>query len=253
MKFISLAFLLFVTTAFIKPNTVLTRFKAPTGYSLVSAKPGSFAAWLQTRTLKPTGTHTLTYRGSVARTDPYTAAVIDMSIGQQDLQQCADAVIRLRAEYQYSKKDFKAITFNFTSGFKCDFVHFAEGYRYEQSGVWKKLAKKDYSYSNFIKYMNLVFSYAGTLSLEKELQKVNNANDLNIGNVFIKGGSPGHCFIVMNVAVNKAHQKRFLLAQSFMPAQNIQIVQNGSPWLSLNAPANIPYGELINAAYLKRF
>jgi len=253
MRSISLVIFLFVATSFVKPNTVVTRFKAPTGYSRIATTPGSFASWLQNRPLKPTGTHTLTYRGSVARTDPYTAAVIDISVGQQDLQQCADAVMRLRAEYQYSKKDYKAITFNFTSGFKCDFVHFAEGYRYEQSGVWKKLAKKDYSYNSFLKYMNLVFSYAGTLSLEKELQKINNANDLNIGDVFIKGGSPGHCFIVMDVAVNKAHQKKFLLAQSFMPAQNIQIVQNGSPWFSLTGPANIPYGELINAAYLKRF
>ena len=253
MKSVSLVMLFFVTTAFVKPQTVKTRFKVPAGYSRIATAPGSFAAWLQNRTLKPAGTHTLTYNGNIARTDPYTAAVLDMSLDQQNLQQCADAVMRLRAEYLYSKKDYKTITFNFTSGFKCDFVHFAEGYRYEQSGEWKKLAKKDYSYSSFMKYMNLVFSYAGTLSLEKELQKVNNANDLSIGDIFIKGGSPGHCFIVMNVAVNKAHQKRFLLAQSFMPAQNIQIVQNGSPWLSLNAPANIPYGELINAAYLKRF
>lgn len=253
MRSVSLIILFFIITAFVKPQTVKTRFKVPAGYSTIETSPGSFAAWLQNRTLKPAGAHTLTYNGSIARTDPYTAAVLDMDLGQQNLQQCADAVIRLRAEYLYSKKDYKAITFNFTSGFKCDFVHFAEGYRYDQSGVWKKQAKKDYSYNSFMKYMNLVFSYAGTLSLEKELQKVNNANDLNIGDVFIRGGSPGHCFIVMNVAVNKAHQKRFLLAQSFMPAQNIQIVQNNSPWFSLNAPAQIPYGELINATYLKRF
>jgi hypothetical protein len=253
MRSVSLIMLFFVITAFVKPQTVKTRFKVLAGYNRIATASGSFAEWLQNRTLKPAGTHTLTYNGSIARTDPYTAAVLDMDLGQQNLQQCADAVIRLRAEYQYRKKDYKAITFNFTSGFKCDFVHFAEGYRYEQSGVWRKQAKKDYSYKSFLKYMNLVFSYAGTLSLEKELQKVNSASDLNIGDVFIKGGSPGHCFIVMDVVVNKARQKKFLLAQSFMPAQNIQIIQNGSPWFSLNAPANIPYGELINAAYLKRF
>jgi hypothetical protein len=253
MKTITLCALCLLLLAFTKTDNVLTRFKAPTGYSQVATAPGSFAAWLQTRSLKPAGTHTQTYLGNIARTDPYTAAVIDISVGKRDLQQCADAVMRLRAEYQYSKKDYKAITFNFTSGFKCDFIHFAEGYRYEQSGQWKKQAKKDYSYQNFLKYMNLVFSYAGTLSLEKELHSVRNANDLTIGDVFIKGGSPGHCFIVMNVITNHAHQKRFLLAQSFIPAQNIQIVKNGSPWFSLNEPANIPYGELVNAAYLKRF
>jgi hypothetical protein len=253
MKQITVIALFLITTSFTKTDNVKSRFKAPSGYSLETVAPGSFAAWLQTITLKPKGTPTRTYRGDIARTNPYTAAVINMSVGKHDLQQCADAVMRLRAEYLFSKKAYNAISFNFTSGFKCDFVHFAEGYRYQQSGIWKKQAKKDYSYGNFLNYLNLVFSYAGTLSLEIELQKVINANDIKVGDVFIKGGSPGHCFIVMNIATNKAHHKRFLLAQSFMPAQNIQIVQNGSPWFSMNEPANIPYGELISAAYLKRF
>ncbi|WP_345954946.1 DUF4846 domain-containing protein [Mucilaginibacter sp. PAMB04168] len=254
MKNIVLALLLLITSVFIKTDTVVSRFKIPASYQQITVQPGSFAQWLQNRTLKPAGTPTRTYTGTIARTNPYTAAVLNMSIGNQDLQQCADAVMRLRAEYLYSKKDYKAISFNFTSGFKCDFIHFAEGYRYQQSGVWKKQAAKDYSYASFLRYMNLVFSYAGTLSLDKELHQVTNANDLNIGDVFIKGGSPGHCFIVMNVVINKVnHQKRFLLAQSFMPAQNIQILQNGSPWFSLDEPAQIPYGELVSAAYLKRF
>ena len=175
-----------------------------------------------------------------------------MSIGSQDLQQCADAVMRLRAEYLYQQKNYNAIAFNFTSGFKCDYNHFADGYRYA-SGRWILKGKKDYSYPNFLRYMNLVFSYAGTLSLQKELKPVANPNDIKPGDVFIKGGSPGHCFIVMDVAGNAGHKKQFLLAQSFMPAQNIQVLQNGSPWFSLERSANIPYGDLIDAKYLKRF
>ena len=234
------------------PDNVLSRFKAPDGYMRVSEEPGSFASWLQQLPLKPIGTHTLTYNGAVAATDAYTAAVIDISVGKTDLQQCADAVMRLRGEYLYSQKRYAEISFNFVSGFKCDYLHFAHGYRY-QYDKWVLKAKSDYSYPTFLKYMNLVFMYAGTLSLDKELHKVTAADDLKAGDVFIRGGSPGHCFIVMDVVQNSRHEKQFLLAQSFMPAQNIQVLQNGSPWFSMSKPSDIAYGELINFKYLKRF
>ena len=247
-----LAFILLALTAFIPADNVHTRFKPSAGYTRVAVAPGSFGAYLQSLTLKPAGTHTKTYTGSIARTDLYTAAVIDMSIGSQDLQQCADAVMRLRAEYLYQQKTYKAIAFNFTSGFKCDYIHYADGYRYANER-WVLKGKKDYSYPNFLRYMNLVFSYAGTLSLQKELKPVTNPNDIKAGDVFIKGGSPGHCFIVMDVTEDSAHKKQFLLAQSFMPAQNIQVLEDGSPWFSLGTVAEVPYGELVDAKYLKRF
>ena len=61
---------------------------------------------------------------------------------------------------------------------------------------------------------------------------------MKIGDVFIKGGSPGHCVIVVDMAENRnTGQKVFLLAQSYMPAQDIQILTNQqndefSPWYS---------------------
>ncbi|WP_315824356.1 DUF4846 domain-containing protein [Paraflavitalea speifideaquila] len=51
----------------------------------------------------------------------------------------------------------------------------------------------------------------------------------------IKGGSPGHAVMVMDVAINKAGEKIYLLAQSYMPAQSIHILKNPmdqtlNPW-----------------------
>jgi len=253
MKSLFLSVLIMVITGTgIKPDNAATRFKTPDGYRQIAVAPGSFGAWLQAVPLKPAGTKCLTYQGQTARTDPYTAAIVDMSVGSADLQQCADAVMRLRGEYLYSQKRFSDISFKFTSGFKCDFVHYAHGYRYSNER-WVLKAKKDYSYPNFMRYMTLVFSYAGTLSLQKELKAVTDPSTLKTGDVFIKGGSPGHCFIVMNVVENAAHHKKFLLAQSFMPAQNIQLLQDDDPWFSMDRLANIPYGELISPIYLKRF
>ncbi|MDF2431080.1 MAG: hypothetical protein JWP44_711 [Mucilaginibacter sp.] len=252
MRVTIISMVLLVFGSFISADTVLTRFSAPIGYRQVKAPSGSFAEYLQSLPLKAANTHTLTYKGEVARTDVYTAAVVDMSVDNEDLQQCADAIMRLRGEYLYRQKKYDAIAFHFTSGFRCDYIHYAEGYRYHNDH-WVFKVKKDYGYENFMRYMRLVFAYAGTLSLDKELNAVKNPNELKTGDVFIHGGSPGHCFIVMDVVENSQHKKQFLLAQSFMPAQNIQVLQYGSPWFSVDVKSDILYGELISPVYLKRF
>lgn len=245
---------LFLFTTFNPPDNVLTRFRASEGFHQVGVQPGSFAAWLQGLPLKPAGTHTKTYKGAIAATDVETAAVVDISVGNQDLQQCADVVMRLRGEYLYHEKRYNEIAFHFVSGFKCDYIHYADGYRYHNDH-WVLKAKKDYSYPAFMRYMELVFAYAGTPSLEKELHPVTNPSELKAGDVFIHGGSPGHCFIVMDVVENSQHQKQFLLAQSFMPAQNLQVLQNapGYYWFTMDKIPSIWYGELITPAHLRKF
>lgn len=250
----SLISLLFFVSPAVKPaDDVYARFTPPATYQRKATGATGFGSWLSRLPLKPAGAHTLTYNGDVARTDTYTAAIVDMSIGRQDLQQCADAVMRLRAEYLYQSKRYDAIAFNFTSGFRCDYLHYANGYRYMRD-KWVKTSAKNYSYATFLQYMNLVFAYAGTLSLEKELIKVNDTNDLRAGDIFIHGGSPGHCFIVLDVVENASYQRKFLLAQSFMPAQNIQVLQQGGDaWFRLEKTAQIPYGQLVDLKYLRRF
>jgi len=69
--------------------------------------------------------------------------------------------------------------------------------------------------------------------------------DIKIGDVFIVGGSPGHAVIVVDLAHNRqTGEKVFILAQSYMPAQEIQILVNSdngdiSPWYEVNKIGNI--------------
>jgi hypothetical protein len=253
MKYILVLISLFLFSSFTPSDNILTRFGTPAGYVQQKVAPGSFAEWLQKLPLKPVGTHTKTYTGDIAITDLETAAVVDISVGKQDLQQCADVVMRLRGEYLYQAKRYKEISFNFVSGFKCDYIHYANGYRYSNNN-WVLKAKKNYGYSTFMRYMELVFAYAGTPSLEKELHPVTNPNELKAGDVFIHGGSPGHCFIVMDVVENNQHKKQFLLAQSFMPAQNLQILQQAAGhWFTTDKLSNIWYGNLVTPQYLRKF
>lgn len=66
---------------------------------------------------------------------------------------------------------------------------------------------------------------------------------MQIGDVFIKGGSPGHAVIVVDMAVNPQNNKKlFMVAQSYMPAQDIHILINQ------NKPAISPWYDLIDLA-----
>lgn len=252
MKMLTFILLLF-PLHWLKVDDVLARFNPPNGYHQIAGAPGSFGDYLQHLPLMPSGTPARTYRGDIAATNVYTAAVVNISVGHADLQQCADAVMRLRGEYLYHQKRYSEIAFHFESGFRCDFVHYANGYRC-LNGHWLLKRKKDYRYANFMRYMKLVFEYAGTISLQKELKKVHQSDQIKTGDIFIRGGSPGHCFIVMDVVKNNGGQKKFLLAQSYMPAQNIQVLQYmGDPWFSLDAHSDITYGELIDSKYLRSF
>jgi hypothetical protein len=115
-----------------------------------------------------------------------------------------------------------------------------DGFRINVQGndaEYYKAVEPSNTYEDFRKYMDMVFAYSGTLSLEKELESVSTKN-MNIGDVFIVGGSPGHAVIIVDMAVNSDGEKIFLLAQSYMPAQQTQILINTmdediSPWYSL--------------------
>ncbi|MEZ4798767.1 MAG: DUF4846 domain-containing protein [Flavobacteriales bacterium] len=53
-------------------------------------------------------------------------AVVDLEIGTKDLHQCADAVMRLRAEYLWVTQQYDKIHFNFTNGFRVDYTEWDE-------------------------------------------------------------------------------------------------------------------------------
>ena len=214
-------------------NTVATRFNVPAGYARKAYANGTFGNYLQQLPLKPAGTLTKHYNGET-KPNKVAAAVIDISVGNSDLQQCADAIMRLRAEWLFSEKRFDDIAFNLTNGFNMKYSEWKKGKRLNAScNGWNIGGTASDTHDDFMKYMKTIFTYAGTLSLSKELQTKNIAI-LEAGDVFIKGGSPGHAVIVVDVAQG-SEGKVFLLAQSFMPAQDIEILKNPnnaaiSPW-----------------------
>ncbi len=202
----------------------------PSGYEREKIDSNSFAFFLRNFPLKKDNT-VYYFNGKKKYNQSIHFAVLDIDVGTRDLQQCADAVMRLRAEYLFKTKQYSKIHFNFLSDKKPRF--------------YTDYAHNNRSYKTFRKYMNYIFSYANTSSLHDEIKKVK-IEDMQIGDVFIQKGNPyGHAIIIVDMAEKKATgEKIFLIAQSFMPAQSIHILKNFNnkninPWYPLNFGQNL--------------
>jgi hypothetical protein len=222
-------------------KTVQDRIKPPDGFKRIPVEEGSYGEYLRHLPLKPHGSKVKYFDGRTKNKDVHEA-VIDIDVGDRDLQQCADAVMRLWAEYLYGTGEYDRIHFNFTNGFKADYETWMNGNRIRVEGnnaYWVKQADYSREYSVFRNYMDMVFAYAGTLSLSQEMKKVP-LEDMQIGDVFLKGEDPGHCVIVLDIVEHEeTKEKLFMVAQSYMPAQDIHILKNpknekNSPWYSIN-------------------
>ncbi len=151
--------------------------------------------------------------------------------------------MRLRAEYLWQNENYKDLHFNFTNGFNAEYERWIQGQRIRVNGNrvnWANATSASNSHDDLMDYLTMVFSYAGTLSLAQELKTVS-VEEIEIGNVFIKGGSPAHAVIVVDKAIHsETGEILVLLAQSYMPAQNIHLLNNFStdkdisPWYSID-------------------
>ncbi|GAB2969326.1 DUF4846 domain-containing protein [Hymenobacter coalescens] len=251
-----------LTRAYAPQTALAARFAPPAGCQRVAVPPGSFGHWLRGLPLRPPGTAVRLYNGQLKNPQTVHAAVLDLDTGARDLQQCADAVMRLRAEYQFTQ-NFRTIHFHLTSGHDIWFGDWVEGQGFRVQGedvlpAARPVEKPDHAALR--RYLDQIFTYAGSLSLSRELRPVLLA-DMQPGDVFVQGGSPGHAVIVLDVAEHAATKARYaLLAQSYMPAQNMHVLRNDAAprlgaWFRIDANARVvatPEWEF-EAAHLKRW
>ena len=220
-------------------SPVCESIDSPPGFARVAVEADSYADWLRNLPIKLKNNEVYLFNGKLKSNQNAQFKVLAVDVGNYNLQQCADAVIRLRAEYLFSLHKYNEIAFNFTSGDRACFSAWINGFRPIVNGntvCWEKHATQDSSYSNFRAYLNAVFTYAGSYSLSREMKKIDDVSQVKIGDVFIQGGFPGHAVLVVDMAVNKQKSsKAILLAQSYMPAQEIHILVNPrnsetNPW-----------------------
>jgi len=189
-----------LTLLFFLPSII--NIEIPQGFKRTPTN--GFGNYLRNISLKSDKTVYL-YNGEKKHNQTAQYAVLDISVGNENLQQCADAVMRLRAEYLFKNNLYDKIVFNSVSGNPIRFT-------------------SPYNYSHLMKHMKVVFGFCNSWSLEKQL-KSKEIKDIQIGDVLIKGGFPGHVVIVVDMVVNRKGEKLMMLAQSYMPAQDIHILK----------------------------
>lgn len=243
MKKIILLFLSVLLTActssstskqYINPQgtTLEARIPVPKGYQ---REKSDFAHYLQSYPLKKNGSPILLYNGKKKINQSSQIAVFKLPLENEDLQQCADSVMRVYAQYYWNTEQYDKIQFHLSDGFLLSYNKWREGNRVvikNNHASYVKNASYDDSYECFKKYLRIVFAYSGSASMVSESMPIK-PNEIRVGDVFLKGGSPGHVVMIVDVCTNKEGKKAFLLAQGYMPAQEFHLLKNPShddPW-----------------------
>ncbi len=187
----------------------------PAGFHRLALEPGSFGAWLRELPLLPDNTPVHKWNGEL-KAQMYQrnhAAVVDLDVGNQNLQQCADAIMRLRAEYLWAMG--RAADVNRLPGNQAKW----------KGGDWPA----------YRKYLNGVMANTGTATMAQSMPKPHKGYRLMPGDVIVQGGHPGHGMLVLDVVEDDAGHRKVLYGQSFMPAQQFHVLAQKtgkSPWFA---------------------
>ncbi|MBO5615170.1 MAG: hypothetical protein J5932_03480 [Prevotella sp.] len=192
----------------------------PNGYERVIGTDAAYSQFLRDLPLKPKGSKVKLYTGGDAFFQSVNYAVLDIPM-LSNAEQCADACMRLRAEYLHKTHQYSLIHFQDVNGHTL---------RYNGGASRKALDK----------YLKNLYGVANTYSLNREMP-VRPLSEMQPGDVFVypaHGNMMGHAIMVVDVAVNRHGKKAFLLAEGSTPACEIHMLRNiknplRSPWFTL--------------------
>lgn len=202
-------------------ETVGEAFPPPAGAQRI---PGdAFGASLGELELADEGTPVRTHDGRTVR--GHRARVVDLALVPGDLQQCADSVIRLRAEWLKARGE--PVSFHATSGDPLPWTRYAAGERpYARGNAihWKPGAAGSWE-----GYLKAVFTWAGTASLDA--YETEATTELRPGHMLLDAGFPGHVVLLLDVA-ETGDETFVLIGEGFMPAQSfhVELGPHGGWW-----------------------
>ena len=199
------------------------QISAPVGFERIPVEKDSFGEFLRGFPLQKRGSRIKYYNGKTALGQCFGYAVLDLPM-LANTEQCADAVMRMRAEYLWEKGQYNRIQFRSVRGVD---------QRYTGGG----------SRRAFAQYLRIVYGNSNTASLRREM-KPKPLREIAPGDVLVYAApnarTYGHAVLVADVAHNaRTGRTAILLAQSSTPARTMHIIRNlshpfVSPWVIVN-------------------
>lgn len=202
------------------------RYRPPAGHTRVAVGPKSFAAWLRSLPIRVDRMQVLSHRGLPLERP--SAGIVAMDVGKRDLMQCADSVIRLHAEYLWAHGRSAEAAYRFTSGDLSRWTDWVAGERFRVEGNRVdrvRGARRSDSHDEYRRWLDLVFTYAGTSSLARDASSPSMDAPVEAGEFYVEAGFPGHAVIVLDVVEGPGGERLGLLGQGFMPAEDIHVLR----------------------------
>ena len=218
-------------------NTLESRVSTPEGFTRTKEANNSLGTFLREYKLRKDGYQVHLYNKELKSNQNAHVAVFKLPLEKEDLQQCADSVMRVYAEYFRHTGEASRIAFSLSDSFKARYQMWREGQRIVENGdSYEYVDREEFDSSDktFKTFMRFVFAYSGTYQLETDSKRVKSLAKIRIGDIFLQSGSPGHVVMVVDMCKDSSGRKAFLLAQGFMPAQQFHLLKNPAheldPW-----------------------
>ena len=206
------------------------RFTVPPGHDRVPLEARGFGTWLRGLPIRLDRSGVRSYLGHEVFAP--AAAVVALDLGEGDLQQCADTILRLHAEYLWASGRGDGAAYHLTSGDLWRFkdwvageVVTAQGSRVTRSPGPPRVA----GHPSFRRWLQRLFVWAGSRSLATDSRPVGAFEAIRPGDLFLDPGSPGHAVLVLDVAAVEGGPRVALLGQGFMPAQELHVLESSGP------------------------
>lgn len=225
-----------------REKSIERKIPVPVGFERIKVPKNSFAEWIRGLPLKEKGTRV--FRGCKLKTiQEVHHAVIDIDQERLDCQQGMGSLMRLWAEYLYSQKQYKELTFVTRNDYTMNYAWWLSGFRpcvRDRSKYVMDISKREAPGTRSFRFFlyHYLRSWQGKFH-EHDFRHVHSRAGIRPGDFINRGRYKDYSLLVLDIAYNPWKDKAlFLLAQGSVPNQDLQVLANPydkdlSPWYEL--------------------